>query len=124
MPTKIEKIEKMTDVIYQMRLEVGQHCWQVSLFKNLTQSEIPNEIVTARKEVENENKQKLCYEMDQMYIEEDFGIEANTQELAPCENDEEEMVTLELIPENKGQKLPKKPLIQSCITNFFSNNKE
>ena len=39
---------------------------------------MPNEIVTARKEVENENQQKLCHEMDQMYIEQDFGIDRMT----------------------------------------------
>ena len=39
-------------------------------------------------------------------------------------NDEEEMVTLELIPKNEDQKLPNKPQIQSCITQFFKNNKK
>ena len=34
------------------------------------------------------------------------------------------MVTLELIPENEDQKLPKKPQIQSCIAKFFKNNKK
>ena len=34
-------------------------------------------------------------------------------------NDEEEMVTLEKIPENEDQELSKKPEIQSEITNFF-----
>ena len=28
MPTKIQKIDKLTEIIYQMRPEVGQHCWQ------------------------------------------------------------------------------------------------
>ena len=55
--------------------------------------------------------------MDQMYIEQDFGIEAEQQDLIIVGgNDEEEMVTLELIPKNEDQKLPKKPQIQSCIT--------
>ena len=31
----------------------------------------------------------------------------------------EEMVTFELIPENEDQRLPKKPQVQSCITQFF-----
>ena len=39
------------------------------------------------------------------------------------ENDEDEMVTLEFIPEIEEQKLPEKPQIQSCITQFFKNNK-
>ena len=76
-------------------------------------------------DVESENLQKLCYEMDQMYIEQDFGIEAEQQDLIIVGgNDEEEMVTLELIPKNEDQKLPKKPQIQSCITQFFKSNKK
>ena len=39
----------------------------------------PNEIVTAKQEVENESLQKLCYDMYQMYIEQNFEIEAEHQ---------------------------------------------
>ena len=125
MPTKIQKIDKLTEIIYQMRPEVGQHCWQVSLFKNSSLSEMPNEIVAAEKEVESESLQKLCYEIDQMYIEQDFSFETETRDLILVgENDEDEMVTLEFIPESEEQKspeieerkLPEKPQIQSCIT--------
>ena len=50
-------------------------------------------------EVESENLQKLCYEMDHMYIEQDFRIEAEQQDLIIVGgNDEEEMVTLEFSP--------------------------
>ena len=131
--TKIQKIHKLTEMIYQMRPGVGQHCWQVSLFKNSSLSEIPNEILTAEKEIESENLQKLCYEMDQMFIEQDFSFEAEAQDLILVgENDEDEMVTLEFIPESEEQKspeieerkLPEKPQIQSCITQFFKNNKK
>ena len=133
MPTKIQKFDKLTEIIYQMRPEVGQHCMQVSLFKNSSLSEIPNEIFTAEKEIERENLQKLCYEMDQMFIEQDFSFEAEAQDLILVgENDEDEMVTLEFIPESEEQKspeieerkLPEKPQIQSCITQFFKNNKK
>ena len=87
-------------------------------------SEIPNEIVTSEKEVESESLQKLCYEMDQMYIEQDFSFEAETQDLILVgANDEDEMVTLEFIPEIEEQKLPEKPQVQSCITQFFKKNK-
>ena len=58
--TKIQKIHKLTEMIYQMRPGVGQHCWQVSLFKNSSLSEIPNEIVAAEKEVDSESLQNLC----------------------------------------------------------------
>ena len=80
-----------------------------------------------------ENLQKLCYEMDQMFIEQDFSFEAEAQDLILVgENDEDEMVTLEFIPESEEQKspeieerkLPEKPQIQSCITQFFKNNKK
>ena len=53
----------------------------------------------AQHKVENESLQKLCYEMDQMFIEQDLVIEAEHQDLIIVGgNDEEEMVTLELIP--------------------------
>ena len=79
-----------------------QNCWQVSLFKNSSLSEIPHEILTAEKEIESENLQKLCYEMDQMYIEQDFSFETETRDLILVgENDEDEMVTLEFIPESE-----------------------
>ena len=101
-----------------------QNCRQVSLFKNSSLSEIPHEILTAQKEIESENLQKLCYEMDQMFIKQDFSFEAEAQDLIIVgENDEDEMVTLEFIPEIEEQKLPEKPQIQSCITQFFKNNK-
>ena len=102
-------------------------------FKNSSLSEIPNEILTAEKEIESENLQKLCNEMDQMFIEQDFSFEAEAQDLILVgENDEDEMVTLEFIPESEEQKspeieerkLPEKPQIQSCITQFFKNNKK
>ena len=67
-------------------------------------SELSLEILTAHDEVENESLQKLCYEMDQMYNEQEFEIEAEHQDLIIVgQNDEEEMVTLELIPENEDQ---------------------
>ena len=107
MLTKIRKIDKLTEIIYLMQPKVRQHCCQVSLFKNSSPSEIPIEILTAHDEVESQNLQKLCYEIDQMYIEQDFGIEAEQQDLIIVGgNDEEEMVTLELKPENEDQKLP------------------
>ena len=84
-----------------------QNCWQISLFKNSSLSEIPHEILTAEKEIESENLQKLCYEMDQMYIEQDFSFEAEAQGLILVgENDEDEMVTLEIIPKSEEQKSP------------------
>ena len=59
-----------------------------------------------------------------MYIEQDLSFEAEDQDLTLVgENDEDEMVTLEFIPEIEEPKLPKKPQIQSCITQFFKNNK-
>ena len=62
--------------------------------------------------------------MDQMYIEKVFEIEAEHQDfIIVGGNDEEEMVTLELIPENEDQRLPEKPQVQSCITQFFKNKK-
>ena len=115
-----QKNEKDSQIKEISEINLNKHCWLVSLFKNSSPSEIPIEILTAQDEVENESLQKLCYEMDQMYIEQEFEIEAEHQDLIIVGgNDEEEMVTLELIPENEDQRLPKKPQVQSCITQFF-----
>ena len=70
--------------------------------------------MTAEKEIESENLQKLCNEMDQMFIEQDFFFEAEAQDLIIVgENDEDGMVTLEFIPEKEDRELPKKPRIPS-----------
>ena len=119
-PSKIEKIEKITEIIFKMRPEVGQHCWRATLFEKSTQSEVPNEIISAEKETENETVQKLCYEMDQMFIEEDFGTEDDVQELVTCSEQDEELITLELVPEDQEHKLPEKPQIQTSITSFLT----
>ena len=63
--------------------------------------------MTAEKEIESENLQKLFYEMDQMYIEQDFSFEAEAQGLILVgENDEDEMVTLGIIPKSEERKSP------------------
>ena len=103
-----------------MRPEVRQHCWRATLFEKSTQSEVPNEIISAEKETENETVQKLCYEMDQMFIEEDFGTEDDVQELVTCSEQDEELITLELVPEDQEHKLPEKPQIQTSITSFLT----
>ena len=99
-----------------MRPEVGQHCWRATLFEKSAQSEVPNEILS----VENETVQKLCYEMNKLFIEEDFGTEDDVQELVTCSEQDEELITLELVPEDQEHKLPKKPQIQSSITTFMT----
>ena len=58
--------------------------------------------MTAHQAVENESLQKLCYEMYQRYIEQDFEIDAEHRDLISVGgNDEEEMVTLDLILKNE-----------------------
>ena len=60
-----------------------------------------------------------------MYIEQDFSFEAEAQDLIIVgENEEDEMVTIDCIPEIQELKLPEKPQIQSCIAQFFKSNKE
>ena len=115
-------VKELEFINTEMKKQHRKICWRVSLFKNSSPSEIQTEILTAHDEVENESLQKLCYEMDQMYIEQEFEIEAEHQDLIIVGgNDGEETVTLELIPENEDQRLPKKPQVQSCITQFFKN---
>ena len=76
--------------------------------------------VSAKKETENETVQKLCYEMDQMYIEEDFGTEDDVQELVTCYEQDEELISLVVVPENQEHKLPEKPQIQTSIITFLT----
>ena len=45
--------------------------------------------------------------MDQMFIEEDFGTEDDVQELVTCSEQDEELITLVLVPEDQEHKLPK-----------------
>ena len=85
-----------------MRSEVGQHCWRATLFQQSTQSEVIKEIFSEENETENETVRKLCYEMNKLFIEEDFGTEDDVQELVTGSEK-----TRALIPENQEQKLPK-----------------
>ena len=63
--------------------------------------------------------------MDQMYIEKVFEIEAEHQDfIIVGGNDEEEMVTLELIPEKEDQQLPKTSNLVLHNTIFQKNKKK
>ena len=61
MPQKIEKIEKVTELIYGMRPEVSLYCWNATLTEKTTDSESPIEISAAQNEL-----QKFCHGIDQM----------------------------------------------------------
>ena len=70
--------------------------------------DVPNEILTAQQEDGNESRQKLCFEKAQMYIEQNFEIEAEHQDIIMVDgNDEEKMVTFEIALEREDQLLPK-----------------
>ena len=49
-----------------------------------------------------------------------FGTEDDVQELVTGSEQEEEVITLVLVPENQEHKLPKNPQIQSLITTFLT----
>ena len=67
----------------------------------------------------NENLQKLCYEMDQMFVEQDFGNEDDVQELITDSEQDKKLIILVLICGNQKHKLPKTPQKQSSITTLI-----
>ena len=117
MPSKIEKIEKLSEIIYGMRPEVGQYCWNATLSEKKINAESPLEISSAQNELENENVQKICLGLDQMYIEQEFDSE-DDEKSAEAIEEAEEMVTLVLVPEEEENQ-PEKRKIQSKLTNYF-----
>ena len=118
MPQKIEKIEKVTELIYGMRPEVGLYCWNATLTEKTTDSESPIEISAAQNELKNETLQKICHGIDQMYIEQEFDTESEDERSAEAVEEAEEMVTLVLIPDTEDDRQGK-PQIQSSIKNYF-----
>ena len=56
---------------------------------------------------------------DQILVFSKADLELERKRIKNGANDEDEMVTLEFIPKFGGQKLPEKPQVQSCITQFF-----
>ena len=97
---------QITEIVANLRPEVGQHCWRVTLFTEKEPLETPQEIVVSTKEVEEESLQKVVYGLDQMYIEENWS-----------EDDSDDMI--ELIP-NPECEILKEPKIQQKMTNYFS----
>ena len=62
---------------------------------------------------------KIIYETDQIYIEQDFGIEARLHDLIIVgRNDNDKMVTLESISEKKDKELPKSLKFSPVLHNF------
>ena len=84
-----------------MRHEVGFYCWNATLTEKTNDSESPIEISSARNELKNETLQKICHEIDQMYIEQDFDTESDNERSAEAVGEAEEMVTLVLKPDTE-----------------------
>ena len=113
-----QKIEKVTELIYGMRPEVGLYCWKATLTEKATDSESPIEISSAQNELKNETLQKICLGIDQMYIEQDFDTESDDARSAEAIEEAEEIVTLVSVPD-ADENRQEKPQIQSSIKNYF-----
>ena len=102
--------------LYSIRPEVGQFCWNNTIFRRNGQIDEPEEMHNSHYEVGEEMMQKLTYGLDQMYVEEDADGNEEFVDLVlvPVEENDGPPVDLEVL-ENR----PKKAKIQSKITAFF-----
>ena len=54
-PSKFDKIKKMTEILYSIRPEIGKYCWDSTIFRENEHLDVPEEMT-----------QKVTHMMDQM----------------------------------------------------------
>ena len=88
MPSKFDKVRKISEIVHSMRPEIGKYCWDATIYKGDEEVEKPEEMVNSRAEIQEESMLKVTAGFDQMHIEDDVeGIE------------EEEYAILEEVPD-------------------------
>ena len=88
MPSKFDKIQKITQILYSMRPEIGKYCWDVTIFQGKEETEEPQKVIESYVEIEEERTLKVTDGLDQMHIEDhDEG------------NEEEEYIDLIPVPD-------------------------
>ena len=119
--SKFKKIEKLAEIVYSMRPEIGKYCWDKTIFRDEKELDVPEEMIESNVEFQEEIVQKLTYEVDQMFIEE--GMESEEVE------GNEEVEYFELVPvpdqvpdfvEVSRFHTPPKKKVQTRITSFFA----
>ena len=59
-PSKFDKIKKMTEILYSIRPEIGKYCWDSTIFRDNEHLDVPEEMTRSRVQVEGAVKnQKL-----------------------------------------------------------------
>ena len=123
-PVKFDKIQKMTEILYSMRPEIGKYCWNKTIFLGNEELEEPEEMIYSNVEVKEEILQKVTYGLDQM------NVEGDTDENEDDTEGNEEIEFVDFIPApdcgNVLENRPEKKKTQSKITSFFTgqeNNK-
>ena len=125
-PSKFKKIEKLAEIVYSMRPEIGKYCWDKTIFwdENELIQDVPGEMMESDVEFQEEIEQKLTYGIDQMFIEEgmeDDEVEVNQDveyfELVPVPDQMPDLVKV-----SRPQTLSKKK-VQTTITSFFAAKK-
>ena len=86
MPTRYEKIEKYSEIIYSMRPGIGKYAWDETIFKNEDETHEPIEVVDSQVEIEEDMMLKISFGIDQMFIEEEET------------EDDEEIIFVDLTP--------------------------
>ena len=111
MPSKFDKIQKITQILYSMRPEIGKYCWDVTIFQGKEETEKPQKVIESYVEIEEERTLKVTDGLDQMHIEDDDEG-----------NEEEEYIDLIPVPdlEEISEDRTEKPKTQSKITSFFT----
>ena len=123
-PTKFKKIEKLAEIVYSMRPEIGKYCWDKTIFRDEKELDIPEEMIESNVEFHEEIVQKLTYGVDQMFIEE--GMESEEVE----GNEEVEYFDLVPVPDQVPDLVevsrfhtPPKKKVQTRISSFFAGKK-
>ena len=91
-PVKFDKIQKMTEILYSMRPEIGKYCWNKTIFLRNEELEEPEEMIYSNGEVKEEILQKVTYGLDQMYVDDDTDDDEDDTE------GNEEIEFLDFIP--------------------------
>ena len=103
-PSKFKQIEKLAEIVYSMRPDIGKYCWDKTLFQDENELiwDVPEEMIESKLdyvEFQEEIEQKSTYGIDQMFIEdgmEDDEVEGNEEveyfELVPVPDQMSDLV--------------------------------
>ena len=119
-PSKFDKIKKMTEILYSIRPEIGKYCWDSTIFRDNEHLNVPEEMIRSGVEVDEERTQKVTHMMDQMYIDES-DEEVEFVDLIPVP-DAEDVPEILIVSEIENG--PEKTKVQSKITSFFTERKQ